>query len=129
MKKTGSQPRLSDASALPTMSANAAISPVSLSADDIDTSTANHVRQSHAGGYSRQSRQLSTPVSSSVQRPSIAARTAGTPHASPKIHSTTAPQIAAVVMSSLRESGPIFSRRALACAGASGVSLICWCGA
>ena len=125
MKKTGSQPQLSAASLAPTMSANAVMRPLSLSADDIDTSTATHVRQSHAGGYSRQSRHDMTPVSSSVTRPSIAASTAGTPHASPMTQSTTAPQIVAVVMSSLRDIGPILASRSRAWPGASGVSLIC----
>ena len=71
--------------------------------------------------YARQSFHVSTPVSSSTQRPASAASTGGTPSASPPTHSTTAPAMVAAIVASSLESGPIAFKRAAAALGASGV--------
>ena len=78
--------------------------------------------QARTAEYSRQSRHFRTPVSSSEQRPSMAAVTAGICSWSPSTHSTTAPAIVALMMIWSRLMGPIRCSASRACFGASGVS-------
>mmetsp|Transcript_1237 Transcript_1237/g.4013 ORF Transcript_1237/g.4013 Transcript_1237/m.4013 type:complete len:418 (-) Transcript_1237:1073-2326(-) len=100
------------------------MTPRELSCPDMPTRIANQKSVSQAAGYVRHSLHVSTPDNKRPDRPIIAVVTADTPMASPQTHKhTAAPMVPSMIFSSL-PIGPMLSRRFVARAGASGVSLI-----
>ena len=92
------------------------------SCPDIEMSTENHRRVSHAPFCSSASSQEMTSMTISREKPIIAARAGDTPILVPNIHMNTVMERPATILSSFPLMGPSSSNFFAAMMGASGVS-------